>query len=86
MSVLDSFEQWKGFLATRVDQAHKMGMSNDAISNVAYQIGDYLAAEVDPKNREERVLQELWKVADDQEQKTMASLMVKLVDTHKLNQ
>lgn len=80
MTVLDSFEQWKSFLAERVDQAHRMGMNNDSISNVAYQLGDYLAAEVDPQNREERLLQELWKVADDQEQKTMANLMVKLVD------
>jgi hypothetical protein len=80
MSVLDSFDQWKGFLAQRVNQAHSMGMNNNAISNVAYQLGDYLAAEVDPQNREERLLQELWKVADDQEQQTMANLMVKLVD------
>jgi Asp/Glu/hydantoin racemase len=79
MSVLESFDQWKSFLAERVNQAQQMGMKTGTIANVAYQIGDYLAVEVDPQNREERLLQELWKVADENEQKAMANLMVKLV-------
>ncbi|GAB6935677.1 MAG: DUF3243 domain-containing protein [Calditerricola sp.] len=79
MSVLDSFEQWKQFLAQRVEQAQKMGMSSDTIANVAYYIGDYLAQEVDPKNHEERLLKELWEAGTEEEQKTLANLMVKMV-------
>jgi len=79
MSVLDSFDQWKQFLAQRVEQAQKMGISRDAIANVAYYIGDYLANEVDPKNREERLLKELWEAGTEEEQKTLANLMVKMV-------
>lgn len=79
MSVIDNFEQWKSFLHERVQQAETVGMSQDTIEDVAYQIGNYLAEEVDPKNREQRVLQELWKVGSPEEQKTLASLMVKMV-------
>ncbi|GGE24930.1 hypothetical protein GCM10011571_28870 [Marinithermofilum abyssi] len=83
MSVLDNFQDWKNFLSERVQQAQKMGMNQDTISEVAYQIGDYLAQDVEPKNEQERVLKELWNAADEQEQKTMANLMVKLVSENK---
>lgn len=79
MSVLDSFEEWKSFLHDRVKQAQSAGMNEETIEDVAYQIGGYLANEVDPKNREERLLSELWKVGNPDEQKALANMMVKLV-------
>jgi hypothetical protein len=79
VSVLDSFEEWKSFLHDRVKQAQSAGMNEETIEDVAYQIGGYLAKEVDPKNREERLLSELWKVGDPEEQKALANMMVKLV-------
>ncbi len=80
MSVLESFDEWKQYLAERVHQAQKLGMSNEKISDVAYQLGDYLADDVDPENREERLLKELWDVSSNEERQILASLMVKLVD------
>ncbi|EZP78107.1 hypothetical protein H839_05194 [Parageobacillus genomosp. 1] len=79
MSVLDNFEQWKDFLAERLQQAQQQGLNQQVISDVAYQIGDYLAEHVDPKNPEERLLADLWSVADEQEQHAIANAMVKLV-------
>ncbi|MBB6282229.1 MULTISPECIES: DUF3243 domain-containing protein [Geobacillus] len=79
MSVLDNFEQWKDFLSDRLQQAQQQGLTQQVISDVAYQIGDYLARNVDPKNPEERVLADLWKVADEKEQHVLANMMVKLV-------
>ncbi|SMO55599.1 DUF3243 domain-containing protein [Melghirimyces algeriensis] len=79
MSVLSNFGDWKNFLNERVEQAQSLGMDKDTITDVAYQIGDYLAKEIDPKNEQERLLKELWDAADEEEQRTMASLMVKLV-------
>jgi hypothetical protein len=79
MSVLDNFEQWKQFLGERLDQAQANGMDNGVVSEMAYRLGDYLANEVEPKNEQERILAELWKVADQEEQHTIANLMVKLV-------
>ncbi|GGJ56464.1 hypothetical protein GGR02_001864 [Anoxybacillus voinovskiensis] len=79
MSVLDNFEQWKDFLGDRLEQAKHQGLNQEVISDVAYQIGDYLAKQVDPKTPEERLLSDLWSVADEREQHAIANMMVKLV-------
>lgn len=80
MSVLKNFSQWKEFLNERIDQAQAAGISDETIQNIAYQIGDYLAKNVDPQNSEERLLKELWEAGNEEEQKMLAGLMVKLVD------
>jgi hypothetical protein len=79
VTVLKDFGEWKSFLGERVEQAKKMGMDESTIANVASQIGDYLSGKVDPKNNEERLLKELWDTADNEQQKTLASVMVNLV-------
>lgn len=78
-TVLTNFATWKHFLADRVSHAKKMGMSEDTISSLAYEIGSFLEEKVDPKNEEERVLKELWDVGDESERKALSSMMVKLV-------
>jgi predicted metal-binding transcription factor (methanogenesis marker protein 9) len=78
-TVLKNFERWKQFLSERVEQARKAGMSDETISTLASQLGEFLADKVDPENKEERVLKELWDVADESERKVIARLMVKLV-------
>ncbi|WP_100330973.1 DUF3243 domain-containing protein [Bacillus xiapuensis] len=82
MSVLDNWHEWKNFLGTKLNQAEDRGMSSDVINNTAYQIGDYLANKVDPKNEQERVLSDLWSVASEEEQRAIASVMVKLVQNN----
>jgi hypothetical protein len=79
MSVLDNWQQWKDFLGERLDQAESEGMNKGVINDLAYQIGDYLAAQVDPKNEQERILSDLWSVASEDEQHAIANMMVKLV-------
>ncbi|MBS4211815.1 MULTISPECIES: DUF3243 domain-containing protein [Neobacillus] len=79
MSVLDNWKQWQDFLGDRLNNAQSQGMSEGAINTIAYQIGDYLARNVDPKNEQERVLSDMWSVADPQEQQAIANVMVKLV-------
>jgi hypothetical protein len=82
MSVLDNWGQWKDFLGSRLDQAQSQGMSNGVISDIAYQVGDYLAKNVDPKNEQEKVLADLWSVASPEEQHAIANMMVKLVQNN----
>lgn len=79
MSVLDNFDSWKAFLADRLEQAQSQGMGQETISNMAYEVGDYLAANTNAKNSEEAVLQEIWNAASDDERHSLASAMVKLV-------
>lgn len=83
MSILDNFQDWKNFLSERVKQAEKMGMNQDTIQNLAYEIGDYLAKDVEPKNEEERLLRDMWNAADQNEQRVMAGLMVKMLNDGK---
>ncbi len=79
MSVLDNFDQWKDFLQDRMNQAKNNGMDQGTISDIAAEVGDYLASEVQPKNPEQKLLAELWNVASEEEQQAMANIMVKLV-------
>lgn len=79
MSVLDNFEQWKGFLQDRLNQAKGDGVDGQTVSNLAYEVGDYLSKQVEPKNAEEKLLSELWNVASPEEQHAIANMMVKLV-------
>lgn len=79
MSVLDNWQQWKDFLGERLEQAKNDGMSQEVINEVAYQVGEYLAEQVEPKNEQERILADLWNVASEEEQHAIANMMVKLV-------
>ncbi|MDF2927254.1 MAG: hypothetical protein K0R57_6168 [Paenibacillaceae bacterium] len=78
-SVLTSFDTWKQFLHDRVEAAEHIGISEEQISKLAYKIGDFLATKINPENPQEKVLKDLWTVADTNEQKTIARLMVKMV-------
>jgi nuclear transport factor 2 (NTF2) superfamily protein len=79
-TVLSTYDKWKQFLGERVQNARQAGMNDTTIQKLATEIGDFLAQKVDPKNDEERVLQELWAVSDENERKVLAGVMMKLVD------
>ncbi|ASS93166.1 DUF3243 domain-containing protein [Peribacillus simplex] len=82
MSVLDNWDQWKNFLGDRLNQGEQQGLSESAVNNLAFEIGDYLANQVEPQNDQEKVLSDLWSVASDEEKHAMANVMVKLVENN----
>lgn len=79
MAILENWQNWTNFLGENVMKAQSSGMADNVIKETAYQIGDYLAKNVDPKNEQERVLADLWSVASEQEQHALANMVVKLV-------
>lgn len=79
-SVLENFNSWKKFLGERVKQAKGLGMTEETISKLAYEIGSFLEEKIDPKNVQESTLKELWSVGSEEEQKTIARLMVRLAE------
>ncbi|WP_066193684.1 MULTISPECIES: DUF3243 domain-containing protein [Gracilibacillus] len=79
MSVRNNFESWKDFLGDRLQEAQGNGMSNKAISEFAFDIGNYLSTEVQAQNEQEQILHDLWNAADEKEQHAIANIMVKLV-------
>ncbi|MGB2994151.1 MAG: DUF3243 domain-containing protein [Paenisporosarcina sp.] len=84
MALLENWQKWTNFLGTNVMNAEATGMSKKAIQSTAYEIGDYLAKNVDPKNEQERVLSDLWSVASEDEQHALANMVVKLVQQKKV--
>ncbi|TYR82785.1 DUF3243 domain-containing protein [Priestia megaterium] len=82
MSVLDNWGNWKDFLGDRLHHAQNEGMNNEVINDLAYQIGGYLANQVEAKNDQEKVLADLWSVASKEEQHAIANMMIKLVQNN----
>jgi Protein of unknown function (DUF3243) len=82
MSVLENWDQWKNFLGDRLNNAESQGVAHQTVSELAYEIGDYLAKQVQPKNDQEKVLADLWSVASEEEKHSIANMMVKLVSNN----
>ncbi|MGE5674767.1 MAG: DUF3243 domain-containing protein [Mycobacterium leprae] len=83
--VLQDFDQWKSFLSKQVNQAEDAGTNKDTIVNVATRIGNFLADKVDPKNREQRLLKELWDVGTNDERHALAGMITKMVSDGKVH-
>ena len=79
MPLTDTFEQFKQELGEKVRVAKASGMGDQAISNKAESVGDWLARHYDPKSPEQRLLKELWQVSDQKQQQAIADAVVKLV-------
>ncbi len=75
------WENWKGTLAKAVSLAEMVGMSDKTVEKIGVQIGSILAAAIDPENREQRLLQELWKVGDDKERAVLTRMLIKMIQT-----
>lgn len=75
------WDSWKQTLRKAVNLGEAVGFSEDTIEKVAVEVGNFLTAKVDPENREQRLLQELWKVGDDSDRKVLSELIVKMVQT-----
>lgn len=84
MGLLSNWEQWTSFLGEQVDDAQDKGLPKKMIEKAAVQIGDYLAKNVDPQNEQERVLSDLWGVADKDEKHAIASCIIRLVDNKRM--
>jgi len=78
-AILANFTEFKNFLADKVAKAEKLGLDEELLAKAAQKAGDYLANKEEPQNREEKLLQELWKAGNKEEQHKLAHMLVKLV-------
>ncbi|MBM7648460.1 hypothetical protein JOC78_001402 [Bacillus ectoiniformans] len=78
--ILANFDEFKEYLGGKVSMGKKLGLGEEQLANTAQKVGDYLSAKEDPRNREEKLLQELWKVGTDEEKHMLSHMLVKLVD------
>lgn len=79
VKTLSDWDKWKATLGKAVNVGERIGMSESTIDGIAAKVGDFLSANVDPENREQRVLQELWRSGDDTDRKTLAKMLVNMV-------
>ncbi|WP_375164482.1 DUF3243 domain-containing protein [Domibacillus sp.] len=77
--ILASFDTFKNYLSEKVEKGEKLGMNEEQLAKTAQKVADYLAAHEEPRNREEKLLQELWKVGNEEQQHQLAHLLVRLV-------
>jgi hypothetical protein len=77
--ILSSFQEFKDYLGDKVSKGEKLGLNEEQLAKTAEKVASYLAKHEEPRNREEKLLQELWKVGDKDEQHKLAHLLVKLV-------
>lgn len=83
VDTLSHWDKWKATLSKAVDLGERVGMSEKTIDNIGTKVGDFLAANVDPENREQRLLQELWHAGDDHDRKTLTKMLVNMVQNEK---
>ncbi|MDQ0217333.1 DUF3243 domain-containing protein [Peribacillus cavernae] len=77
--VLSSFESFKNYLADKVAKGESLGMNEEQLAKTAQKVADYLADHEEARNREEKLLQELWKAGNEEEQHKLAHMLVKMV-------
>lgn len=73
------WDKWKGALSKAVLVAEAVGMSDSTIEKIGVRVGDFLSSKVDPENREQRLMQELWRVGDDRERMVLTRLLIKML-------
>lgn len=77
--IMGNFDSFKNYLGSKIQLGEKLGMGEEALAKTAEKVGDYLAANEEPRNREERLLQELWKVGDQEQRHQLAHMLVRMV-------
>ncbi|MBE0465848.1 MAG: DUF3243 domain-containing protein [Candidatus Desulforudis sp.] len=74
------WHKWKQLLGKAVHTARALGVSDKHIEEIAYRIGGLLADHVDPGNREQRLLKELWEQGDQSHKRALATMIMRMVD------
>ncbi|AWB46320.1 DUF3243 domain-containing protein [Paenibacillus sp. CAA11] len=82
-SILESFDAFKSYLGNKIEMAKNIGLNEEVMAKAAEKVAGYLAAKEEPRNSEEKLLQELWKVGDKEQQHALAHMLVRLAQASK---
>ena len=77
--ILQSFNDFKKYLADKVELGEKLGLNEEQLAKGAEKVANYLARKEDPHNREQYLLNELWNVGTKEQQHQLAHMLVNLV-------
>ncbi|MFS0576910.1 DUF3243 domain-containing protein [Sporosarcina sp. 179-K 3D1 HS] len=76
--ILENFNRFKQYLSEKVSKGESLGLSEEQLAKTAEIAANYLAENEEPRNREQHLLKELWKVGNKEEQHMLAHMLVKL--------
>jgi len=76
--ILRDFDEFKEYLGNRVRMAESIGLGEEQMAAIAQRVANYLASHENPRNSEEKLLQELWKVGTEEERHMLAHMLVRL--------
>ncbi|MEK4439562.1 MULTISPECIES: DUF3243 domain-containing protein [Niallia] len=77
---LENFDEFKSYLSSKIEVGKNLGMDEEQLAKSAEKVAGYLASNAEPQNREEALLQELWKVGNEEERHKLAHMLVKLAN------
>ncbi|AOZ93151.1 DUF3243 family protein [Paenibacillus crassostreae] len=80
-NILSDFEFFRNYLNTRINLGKSIGLNDEQLALTAEKVAGYLSENEEPRNREEKLLQELWKVGTKAEQHSLSHLLVKLAQS-----
>lgn len=76
--ILQDFGEFKGYLANRIKMAQSIGLSEEQITVIAQEVAEYLADHEEVRNREEKLLKELWRSGTEDERHALAHMLVRM--------
>lgn len=79
--ILQNFDAFKEYLGKRIAMGESIGLSEEQMAKIAEKVADHLAANEEPRNREEKLLQELWNVGKEEERHMLAHMLVRLAQS-----
>ncbi|MFJ7825802.1 DUF3243 domain-containing protein [Psychrobacillus sp. NPDC096623] len=77
--ILKNFSSFKSYLSGKVAAGEKMGLSDETLAKATEKVAGYLANHEEPRNREEHVLQQLWKSGDKDQQQALSHMLLNMV-------
>ncbi|QUG40005.1 DUF3243 domain-containing protein [Psychrobacillus sp. INOP01] len=77
--ILSNFSSFKSYLSGKVAAGEKMGLSDETLAKATEKVAGYLANHEEPRNREEHVLQQLWKSGDKDQQQALSHMLLNMV-------
>ncbi len=78
--ILGDFNEFRTYLSKRVQLGKTAGLNEEQLAKTAEKVAGYLAENVTPRNKQEQLLKELWKVGSEEEQHSLAHMLVKLAE------
>lgn len=76
--ILENFNRFKQYLSEKVSKGESLGLNEEQLAKTAEIVANYLSKNEEPRNREQYLLQELWRVGNKEEQHMLAHMLVKM--------